>query len=168
MCIRDRRQAAPGLDACHIRTHDHALRLRRWLGERENDPGPLSPLSVHWYELTPRGFRLQRTPLDVSAPLRAHREQSNAAWVFTSATLAVGGKFHHMAQRLGIEHAHELIEPSPFDWDRQALCYLPTNLPEPAMRDYGQAMLAAVLPVLQASAGRAFLLFASHLSLIHI
>jgi ATP-dependent DNA helicase DinG len=159
------RQAAPGLDACHIRTHDHALRLRRWLGERENDPGPLSPLSVHWYELTPRGFRLQRTPLDVSAPLRAHREQSNAAWVFTSATLAVGGKFHHMAQRLGIEHARELIEPSPFDWDRQALCYLPTNLPEPAMRDYGQAMLAAVLPVLQASAGRAFLLFASHRAL---
>jgi ATP-dependent DNA helicase DinG len=159
------RQAAPGLDACHVRAHEHALRLRRWLGERENDPGPLSPLSVHWYELTPRGFRLQRTPLDVSAPLRAHREQSNAAWVFTSATLAVGGKFHHMAQRLGIEHAHELIEPSPFDWDRQALCYLPTNLPEPAMRDYGQAMLAAVLPVLQASAGRAFLLFASHRAL---
>ena len=170
------RQAAPGLDACHVRAHDHALRLRRWLGERgsgslssqlsqESEPDPLSPLSVHWYELTPRGFRLQRTPLDVSAPLRAHREQSNAAWVFTSATLAVEGKFHHMAQRLGIEQAQELIEPSPFDWDRQTLCYLPTHLPEPAMRDYGQAMLAAVRPVLQASAGRAFLLFASHRAL---
>lgn len=170
------RQAAPGLDACHVRAHDHALRLRRWLGdggERGSgsvpvpgtEPEPLSRLSVHWYELTPRGFRLQRTPLDVSAPLRAHREQSNAAWVFTSATLAVEGKFHHMAQRLGIEQAQELIEPSPFDWDRQTLCYLPTHLPEPAMRDYGQAMLAAVRPVLQASAGRAFLLFASHRAL---
>ncbi|HOV95370.1 MAG TPA: ATP-dependent DNA helicase [Thermomonas sp.] len=156
------RQAAPGLDACHVRAHDHALRLQRWLGEADT---PTDTVHTHWFELTPRGFRLQRTPLDVSAPLRAHREQSNAAWVFTSATLAVAGTFAHMAQRLGIEQARELIEPSPFDWDRQALCYLPTQLPEPAAREYGQAVLAAVQPVLQASAGRAFLLFASHRAL---
>ncbi|WP_374249335.1 ATP-dependent DNA helicase [Thermomonas sp.] len=178
------RQAAPGLDACHVRAHDQLGRLQRWLGEKEtgsgsvpddvcrasaktvseSEPDPVS-LSVHWYELTPRGFRFQRTPLDVSAPLRAHREQSNAAWVFTSATLAVAGKFEHMAQRLGITHARELIEPSPFDWDRQALCYLPPHLPEPANRAFGQAVLDAVRPVLEASGGRAFLLFASHRAL---
>ena len=121
--------------------------------------------SVHWYELTPRGFRLQRTPLDVSAPLRRHREESRAAWVFTSATLAVSGGFSHIAQRLGINEAVELLEPSPFDWDRQALCFLPTRLPEPASRDYGTALIATLLPVLQASGGRAFLLFASHRAL---
>ncbi|MDE2408445.1 MAG: ATP-dependent DNA helicase [Xanthomonadaceae bacterium] len=182
------RQAAPGFEACHVRAHEHGLRLRRWLGEEETGSGSLSDgvclasantvpksepdpvsdpvsVSVHWYELTPRGFRLQRTPLDVSAPLRAHREHSNAAWVFTSATLAVAGKFDHMAQRLGIADARELIEPSPFDWDHQALCYLPPGLPEPANRDFGQAMLAAVRPVLEASGGRAFLLFASHRAL---
>ncbi|MBO9528182.1 MAG: hypothetical protein J7517_19030, partial [Sphingobium yanoikuyae] len=49
---------------------------------------------VYWYELSARGFRCQRTPLDVSAPLRAHRERSHAAWIFTSATLAVGGGFN--------------------------------------------------------------------------
>ena len=177
------REAAPELDACHLRARDQLGRLRRWLGEApETGSGSLSderaapdgsripesepdPVSVHWYELTPRGFRLQRTPLDVSAPLRAHREASHAAWVFTSATLAVGGSFSHVAHKLGISDARELIEPSPFDWDRQALCYLPPGLPEPASRDYGTAVVDALMPVLEASGGRAFLLFASHRAL---
>ena len=174
------REAAPGLEACHARAQEQLGRLRRWLGNErvgsepafdaasipmQESPGADSGPEVHWYELTPRGFRLQRTPLDVSAPLRAHREQSHAAWVFTSATLAVAGRFDHLAQRLGVEGARELIQPSPFDWPRQALCYLPPGLPEPAARDYGQAVLAAVRPVLEASGGRAFLLFASHRAL---
>lgn len=116
---------------------------------------------VYWYELSARGFRCQRTPLDVSAPLRQQREQSRAAWVFTSATLAVGGGFQHVGRKLGLFDPETLLEPSPFDWPRQALCYLPRNLPEPNQRDFGAAMLAAVRPVLEASGGRAFLLFAS-------
>ena len=176
------REAATALDGCYLRAEDQLARLRRWLGEAAAEDGMRSDaagsddaspgagarseaVSVHWYELTPRGFRLQRTPLDVSAPLRAHREASHAAWVFTSATLAVAGRFDHVAQRLGIEQARELIEPSPFDWDRQALCYLPKGLPEPASRDYGPALLEVLRPVLEASAGRAFLLFASHRAL---
>ncbi|MDQ3495009.1 MAG: ATP-dependent DNA helicase, partial [Pseudomonadota bacterium] len=152
------------------------------------------PLShdVRWYELSPRGFRLQRTPLDVSAPLRAHRDRSHAAWVFTSATLAVDGRFEHIARRLGLLSVPEsfsaasiesedpaqesnfeplegalktLLVPSPFDWPRQALCYLPPRLPQPAARDYTAAVVDALLPVLQASAGRAFVLFASHRAL---
>ena len=176
------RAAAVALDGCYLRAEDQLARLRRWLGEAVagdavpsdaagsdvSSPGAGArpeAVSVHWYELTPRGFRLQRTPLDVSAPLRAHREASHAAWVFTSATLAVAGRFDHVAQRLGIEQARELIEPSPFDWHRQALCYLPKGLPEPASRDYGPALLEVLRPVLEASAGRAFLLFASHRAL---
>ena len=165
------REAAPGFDACHLRARDQLGRLRRWLGEApvhdpDDDADDAPPdTSVHWYELTPRGFRLQRTPLDVSAPLRRHREESRAAWVFTSATLAVSGGFSHIAQRLGINEAVELLEPSPFDWDRQALCFLPPRLPEPASREYGSALIATLQPVLQASGGRAFLLFASHRAL---
>ena len=164
------REAAPGFDACHLRARDQLGRLQRWLGAREESAGDgdeaeAEDTSVHWYELTPRGFRLQRTPLDVSAPLRRHREESHAAWVFTSATLAVAGDFAHVSQRLGIDDAAELIEPSPFDWDRQALCYLPPRLPEPASRDFGPALVEALRPVLEASGGRAFLLFASHRAL---
>lgn len=166
------REAADALDACHARAHEQLGRLQRWLGRTQHADDEASTVdrllgspTVHWYELTPRGFRLQRTPLDVAAPLRAHREHSHAAWVFTSATLAVAGQFAHVAQRLGIDSARELIEPSPFNWDQQTLCYLPQGLPEPASRDYNVALRDAIFPVLQASAGRAFLLFASHRAL---
>ncbi|MFP7723445.1 ATP-dependent DNA helicase [Lysobacter sp. A3-1-A15] len=126
--------------------------------------------SVLWYELTARGFRLSRTPLDVSGPLAQHRVRSQAAWVFTSATLAIGGRFEHYASKLGLRldgegQARTLLAPSPFDWSRQALCYQPPRLPEPASRDYTAAVIDAVLPVLEASSGRAFVLFASHRAL---
>jgi ATP-dependent DNA helicase DinG len=120
---------------------------------------------VRWYELTQRGFTLQRTPLDVSGPLRKYREQSRAAWIFTSATLAVAGQFQHIGKRLGLDEPRELLQPSPFDWPEQALCYLPRGLPEPNSREYVGAMLDAVWPVLEASNGRAFLLFTSHRAL---
>jgi ATP-dependent DNA helicase DinG len=160
------REASPGFDACHARAQDSAARLARWQVERDLDSEfDAADDDVRWYELTPRGFRLQRTPLDVSAPLRAHRERSHAAWVFTSATLAVAGRFDHVAARLGLEAPTTLLEPSPFDWNTQALCYLPPRLPEPMSRDYNAALVDALLPVLRASAGRAFVLFASHRAL---
>ncbi|AOH35182.1 ATP-dependent DNA helicase [Luteimonas sp. JM171] len=154
------REGAPGLDACHARAVEFAGRLERWRagdGEADDD--------VRWYELSARGFRLQRTPLDVAGPLRAHREASRAAWVFTSATLAVDGRFDHIASRLGLEEPRTLMAPGPFNWPEQALCYLPPGLPAPAARDFSAAVLDAVLPVLHASSGRAFLLFASHRAL---
>ena len=179
------RDSAPGLDACHARAQEFCSRLARWRVEEmgseslsrddafgygdESDESDSDPLSfdddVRWYEATPRGFRLQRTPLDVSGPLRAHRERSRAAWVFTSATLAVDGGFGHVATRLGLDAPETLLLQSPFDWNAQALCYLPPNLPQPSARDFTSAMLGAVRPVLEASNGRAFLLFASHRAL---
>ncbi|MEP6633879.1 MAG: ATP-dependent DNA helicase, partial [Luteimonas sp.] len=160
------RQAAPGFDACHLRAGLNAARLQRWCAARDfDDEFEVADDDVRWYELSPRGFRLQRTPLDVSAPLRAHREQSRAAWVFTSATLAVDANFDHVSVRLGLDAPETLLVPSPFDWQRQALCYMPPHMPEPAARDYGQAVVAALRPVLDASQGRAFVLFASHRAL---
>ena len=151
--------ATPGFAACCARAEAEAGRLRHWRLPPEGDT------DVRWYELTQRGFTLQRTPLDVSAPLREYRERSNAAWIFTSATLAVDGDVAHLAQRLGLDAPRTLLQPSPFDWARQALCYLPGGLPEPAARNYGEAMIRTVRPVLEASAGRAFLLFTSHRAL---
>jgi len=175
--------ASPGFAICSDRAADLVHRLRSWRGAgtgsgslpdavsgegadampsgSEPDPVP----AVRWYELTPRGFLLQRTPLDVSEPLRRYREQSRAAWIFTSATLAVAGDFKHISKRLGLDEPRELLQPSPFDWPHQALCYLPRGLPEPNSRDFAGAMLDAVWPVLEASKGRAFLLFTSHRAL---
>ena len=173
--------ASPGFATCADRATDLHHRLHTWqenvpgtfssadetddgssLNEDENVPGTFS---VRWFEVTQRGFVLQRTPLDVSGPLRRYREQSRAAWVFTSATLAVAGDFRHISKRLGLDEPRELLQPSPFDWNHQALCYLPPGLPEPNSRDFPRAMLDAVWPVLEASNGRAFLLFTSHRAL---
>ena len=170
------RESGPGLNAAHARAVEAEARLSRWCEawnqDAEEDPEPLDERipdpgsdNVYWYELTPRGFRLQRTPLDVSGPLRRHREQSRAAWIFTSATLAVGGEFTHLARRLGLWEPETRLEPGPFDWPRQALLYLPKSMPEPSAFGFTEAVLEAVLPVLHASAGRAFLLFASHRAL---
>jgi len=160
------REASPGLSACHARCVDLCARLARWLAQREPDADfDAADDDVRWYELSPRGFRLQRTPLDVSGPLRAHRERSQAAWIFTSATLAVDGGFEHVSTRLGLDAPRTLLQASPFDWNAQALCYLPPRLPEPMSRDYTSAVVEALLPVLRASGGRAFVLFASHRAL---
>lgn len=131
-------------------------------GQRER---PRGGGSVRWYELTARGFRLSRTPLDVSGPLAEHRERSRAAWVFTSATLAVGGQFQHYARKLGLDQPRTLLAPSPFDWQNQALLYLPPGLPDPMVRHYNDSMVDRIRPVLEASGGRAFVLFASHRAL---
>jgi ATP-dependent DNA helicase DinG len=181
--------ASPGFAALGVRGAEYLRRVRGWLepddvaGEADADDMEDSfdgdgeagwtgrtcarpdPSSVLWFDLTQRGFTLQRTPLDVSAPLREYRERSRAAWIFTSATLAIGGDFRHLASRLGLEAPRTLLQPSPFDWPNQALCYLPPLLPEPNARGYGTAVIDAVRPVLEASGGRAFLLFTSHRAL---
>ncbi|MDV3469293.1 ATP-dependent DNA helicase [Stenotrophomonas sp. C3(2023)] len=166
------RHASAGLEACHARAREALARLSRWLGEDvpmldfDAEPDSAAPAGdVLWYELTPRGFRCQRTPMDVSGPLRSHRERSQASWIFTSATLTIGNGFDHIAQRLGLEDPRTLLQPSPFDWPTQALCYLPEGLPDPAARGFGTALIDVLRPVLHASGGRAFLLFASHRAL---
>ena len=166
-------EASPGFTACSDRAVELQRRLHAW--RRPDEAGPAANESgsfagdpgfaVRWYELTQRGFTLQRTPLDVSGPLREYREKSRAAWIFTSATMAVAGDFAHIGKRLGLDAPRELLQPSPFDWPNQALCYLPRNLPEPNSRDFLTAMLDEVWPVLEASKGRAFLLFTSHRAL---
>ena len=120
---------------------------------------------VRWYEHYPRGFVLYATPLDLAAPMRGLRERTQAAWIHTSATLSVAGDFGHFARQIGLDDPHTLSLQSPFDYARQALCYLPPPLPDPNARDYTDKVVEAVLPVLHASNGRAFLLFTSHRAL---
>ncbi|HEY2394787.1 MAG TPA: ATP-dependent DNA helicase [Rudaea sp.] len=120
---------------------------------------------VHWYELSPHGFSLHATPLDLAPPLRTLREQSHASWIFTSATLSVAGDFDHFARQLGLDDPVALSLPSPFDYPRQALTYLPKGLPDPNAADFTDRVVAAARPVIEAARGRTFLLFTSHRAL---
>ena len=76
-----------------------------------------------------------------------------------------GGQFGHFSSRLGLDDAATLCLESPFDYERQALLYLPEGMPDPAAADYTEAVLARVRPLLEASDGGAFLLFTSHRAL---
>lgn len=120
---------------------------------------------LQWLETHTRSFVLNLTPLDVGPVLGNIMRQREGAWIFTSATLAVGDDFSHFARRIGIEGAVARRWDSPFDYANQALLYLPRQLPDPGAHGYVAAVIAAALPVLQASRGRAFLLFTSHRAL---
>ncbi len=121
--------------------------------------------AVRWLEFTPRAFRLHSTPIDVGRLLQPYFDRRDKAWVFTSATLTVAGRFDHFCARMGLSDAEQARWDSPFDFRTQTLLYLPQGLPDPRSGAYGEAVYAAVLPVLQASGGRSFWLFTSHRAL---
>jgi len=147
-----------GLASIAERAAGHAAKLAHLTDSGARD-------AVHWYELSAHGFSFHATPLDLAVPLRELRAQSRAAWIFTSATLSVAGRFEHFARQLGLDDPVTLNLESPFDYARQALAYLPQGLPDPAAADYVDRVVAAAIPVLEASRGRAFLLFTSHRAL---
>jgi ATP-dependent DNA helicase DinG len=136
--------------------------LDRLLQVSENPPSDY----VAWLETTARGFTLRLTPLNVATPFQqCMTEGERKAWIFTSATLAVADDFAHFANRLGLDAADTGLWGSPFDYARQALLYIPTGLPSPAASDYVERVVEAAVPVLEASRGRAFVLFTSHRAL---
>ncbi len=120
---------------------------------------------VSWAEVYERGFALQRSPLDVGERFASQALGRVPAWVFTSATLAVGGSVEHFAARLALGEHRAEVWPSPFDYRHQSLCYLPPGMPAPSSPDFSAALVERIVPVLRASGGRAFLLFTSHAGL---
>jgi ATP-dependent DNA helicase DinG len=151
-------ERSKGLASVHARSVVLDQRLRRIAGrDGENE--------VRWYELSERGFELSSTPLDLAPQLQTLRAATDAAWIHTSATLAVAGHFDHFTRQMGLVDPVTLDLGSPFDYAHQALCYLPQGLPEPAARDYTARVIETVQPVLEASKGRAFVLFTSHRAL---
>ena len=148
-----------GLENCHRRSDEIHTALQTFL---DNDA---ASGRVGWVETRGQGFALQLTPLDVADHFAAGRRRYGGAWVLTSATLGVDGRFDHFQQRLGLESARTLALESPFDYASNTLFYLPANLPPPADPAFMSAYLQAIEPVLRASGGRAFLLFTSHRAL---
>jgi ATP-dependent DNA helicase DinG len=149
---------ARGMDGCIERLKELQNRLDRFDSHQTGE-------EVRWFEKRGRGFALHITPLEVSTAFSNFREMSDASWVFTSATLSVGGDFTHFTSQMGLEEAATLQLDSPFDYPNNALLWLPDDLPEPRDAEFVPALLDRVVPLLEASNGRAFLLFTSHRSL---
>ena len=105
---------------------------------------------------------LQATPIEVGQILRECLWSKLETSVLTSATLAVGGSFDYIRQRLGLDHARELIVASHFDYESQAILYVPPDLPDPRTPQFAAEAAGLVRRLLEITRGRAFVLFTSY------
>ena len=105
---------------------------------------------------------LQATPIEVGQILRECLWSKLETSVLTSATLAVGGGFEYIRQRLGLDHARELIVASHFDYESQAILYVPPDLPDPRTPQFASEATSVIRRLLEITRGRAFVLFTSY------
>jgi len=123
--------------------------------------------TVFWIERR-RGGRdksnvfLQATPIDVAPILKSCMFEKLDCAVLTSATLAVGGGFEYMKRRLGVEFTREVVLPSHFDYQNQAMLYVPPDLPDPRTPQFAPLAADCIRKLLQITRGRAFVLFTSY------
>lgn len=151
----------PGIAVLRRRAVELSMRLSLLV----ENPGEESVASVRWAQVSGQNVSFHYVPVDVAEQLGALIGTHAGAWVCTSATLAVGNDFSHFTRRVGMQEPATALFGSPFEYEQQALLYLPTGLDAPASPRYTQQVIDAALPVLQASGGRAFLLFTSHRAL---
>jgi len=120
---------------------------------------------IRWYETQRQSLTLTKTPLNVATEFQAFMQRHPASWIFTSATLSVAKKFNYFSHSLGLENIASQCWESPFEFESQALFYHPKGLPQPVQPDFTEKVVEFVLPVLEASQGRAFFLFTSYRAL---
>jgi len=150
--LGDLAERSEGLARCSARAREAQALLERWRDEERAD-------LVRWIEVLGHSLRLNATPLSVAEIFRRQLEGRPRAWIFTSATLAVAGDFSHYSKEMGLHGARTACWGSPFDYASQAMLCVPKGLPDPNSEEHTRAVVAASLPVIQASRGRAFLLF---------
>jgi ATP-dependent DNA helicase DinG len=144
----------PLLEKCWQRSLSLYELFSRWqLAENNN--------LVRWVEVFTQSVQLHATPLSVAEGFGKQLNAQPRAWIFTSATLAVKSDFSHYLSQMGLQAATTGYWDSPFNYQQQALLYVPADLPDPNSPSYTASVVAAALPVLQASGGRAFVLSTS-------
>jgi len=121
--------------------------------------------SVHWYEVYQSGFSIYFTPLDIAQQCQNLYKKNQQSWIFTSATLSINKQVAHFAKAIGVEDAVQICLSSPFDYQRQALLYVPRYLGHPNSSQYIKKLLEAVLPIMEILKGRTMFLFTSHIAL---
>ena len=147
-------ERSEGLENCWQRAQALEAQLKHW---QDGDV----PETVRWLEVFHHSLQLNTTPLSIAEIFKKQISGHPRAWIFTSATLAVKQNFSHYQTEMGLLEARTACWDSPFNYQEQALLYVPQNLPEPNTEGYTDAVVQAALPLIEASRGRAFLLFTS-------
>lgn len=145
---------------------EELLRIARRSFEIRQDLGFLFESNeknyVYWFERRNKGVFLAATPIDVSQILRERLFEPFDTVILTSATLTVGGRFEFIRQRMGLDHAQESQLPPEFEYERQALLYLPQRMPDVRAPGFAAKAADEIVGLLEMSQGRAFCLFTSY------
>lgn len=122
---------------------------------------------VYWLEKRGRGMFLRASPIDVSALLQEKLFEKTETVILTSATLSTNGKFNFIKDRLGLEDkkTETLLAPSSFDYEKQAIIYIPKAMPDPRAPEYTNHAANEIIKILQITNGRAFVLATSNFSM---
>ncbi|MGH8426497.1 MAG: ATP-dependent DNA helicase [Gammaproteobacteria bacterium] len=156
--LQIRLEALPEAAALALRTSTFAARLQRF-----TDGGNDEETWFRWAEVrTGNRLSLHLSPLEPGEILSARIEESAASWIFSSATLAIAGRFDGIVRELGLAAPRTLLIGSPFDYARQARLYLPPNLPDVDDPTHTAAVISAAEPLIRAAEGGCFMLFTSH------
>lgn len=147
-------ERSEGLENCWQRAQALTQQFDNWQSNNDSE-------QVRWLEVFHHSMQLNTTPLSIAEIFEKQIGGSQRAWIFTSATLAVKQDFTHYQSEMGLLKAQTACWDSPFNYPEQGLLYVPSNLPDPNSFAYTEAVVQAALPMLEASQGRAFLLFTS-------
>jgi ATP-dependent DNA helicase DinG len=164
-------ERSEGLESCWQRALALVAMLKVWRAEQPSG-GTISSVSgqgsssagsgvVRWLEIFHHSLQLNTTPLSIADIFAKQISGHPRAWIFTSATLAVKQNFAHYQTEMGLMDARTACWDSPFNYQEQALLYVPNGLPEPNTEGYTDSVVQAALPLIEASKGRAFMLFTS-------
>ncbi|MGO8756470.1 MAG: ATP-dependent DNA helicase [Gallionellaceae bacterium] len=177
--LESQAQRSEGLEKCWQRGVELLEKIRQWQGVpppqsapggrgSNGSPRPLAGEGpgeregfVRWLEVFHHSVQLNTTPLSIAEIFAKQIGGHPRAWIFTSATLAVKQNFSHYQTEMGLLQARTACWDSPFNYPEQALLYVPLQMPEPNSPGYTEAVVQAALPLIEASRGRAFLLFTS-------
>ena len=153
--LESQAERSEGLEKCWQRGTELAQLLSGWRNEEASSG------KVKWLEVFHHSLQLNTTPLSIAEIFAKQIGERPRAWIFTSATLAVKQDFSHYQGEMGLRAARTACWDSPFDYQQQALLYAPQDMPDPNSEGYTEAVVRAALPLIEASRGRAFLLFTS-------
>lgn len=155
-CFKDL-DLASGLARCKERLEEMAVFLKSYAGSNS--------AKIQWIERYKHTLVLHVTPYEIGATFHDLMKTQSCGYVFTSATLTMANSFDCFTKPLGLKLPKTLLLPSPFNFEQQALMYLPRSLPDPKSTHYYTALLERALPVINACGGRCFFLFTSHRAL---
>lgn len=126
--------------------------------------------SIYWCERRERTITLSASPIEVSPDLQEHLYSKVQSIIFTSATLKTGDTFSYMFNRLGLNQDTETLSlASPFDYEGRTKVYIPhKDFPEPNSPLFLINIQEQTLEILNASRGRALLLFTSFSGMRHM